>query len=117
MQTIGKKGEDLSAEYLLSQGYQILSRNYRFKKSEIDLICRHQELLVFVEVKSRTSVKFGYPESFISVQQQKAIIRAAEHFLEEKKWLGDIRFDVMAILFANGETQIEHFKDAFTDRV
>ena len=87
MQTIGKKGEDLSAEYLLSQGYQILSRNYRFKKSEIDLICRHQELLVFVEVKSRTSVKFGYPESFISVQQQEAIIRAGA-FFRRKKMVG-----------------------------
>lgn len=113
MQTIGKRGEGLCAEYLLSKGYHILSRNYRHKRSEIDLICQHDELLVFVEVKSRTSVKFGYPESFVSEKQQQAIIRAAEHYLYEEKWMGDIRFDVVAILFANGETKIEHFKDAF----
>ncbi len=113
MQTIGKKGEDLATKYLQTKGYQILTRNYRYKKSEIDLICQHRDLLVFVEVKSRTSVKFGYPESFVSVNQQKSIIRAAEEYVLENKWKGDIRFDVVAIYFARGQECLEHFKDAF----
>ena len=93
MQSFGKKGEDLAAEYLQTKDYQILNRNFRYKKFEIDLICQQKDLLVFVEVKTRTSVQFGYPESFVSVNQKNSIINAAEEYVLEFKWLGDIRFD------------------------
>lgn len=113
MQSFGKKGEDQAVEFLKEKGYEILQRNYRFKKSEIDLICEKDELLVFVEVKTRRSRNYGYPESFVSSNQQKAIVRAAEQYISAYSWQGDIRFDIVAILEIKGVSEIEHFKDAF----
>lgn len=113
MQTIGKKGEALAEQYLVDKGYVILDQNWRYKKSEIDLIARHEDLYVFVEVKTRSQTYFGPPESFVTENQQNAIIRAAEQYLLEKEWSGDIRFDVLAVHLHDGKIDIEHFKDAF----
>lgn len=113
MQSIGKKGENHAATFLKEQGYHVLNRNYRYKRAEIDLICKRQDLLVFVEVKTRTSAAYGQPESFVSESQQQSIIRGAEQYLEEIGWTGDIRFDVIAILDRKGKQEISHFKDAF----
>ncbi|GHE56106.1 MULTISPECIES: YraN family protein [Roseivirga] len=113
MQTFGKKGEDLACSFLQSHGYEIVVRNFRHKKSEIDVICRKDNLLVFVEVKTRRSVEFGFPEEFVSQNQQKAIIRAAENYVIEHAWKGDIRFDIVAVLINKETTDIEHLKDAF----
>ena len=63
---LGREGEDLAAQYLLKNGYQILERNYRYRKAEIDIIALKEETLAIVEVKSRTSSYFGSPESFVS---------------------------------------------------
>lgn len=113
MQTIGTKGENLAAAYLASNGYHILARNYRFKKSEVDIICQKDRLLIFVEVKTRTSRSFGEPESFVSTAQQAAIIRAAEEYIMEVKWSDDIRFDIIAIVSTKYEDEVFHLKDAF----
>jgi len=113
MQTIGTKGENLAAEYLVANGYEILTRNYRFKKSEVDIICQKDGLLIFVEVKTRTSRSFGEPESFVSSTQQAAIIKAAEEYMNEVDWSEDIRFDIVAILSKKIEDEIFHLKDAF----
>ena len=80
MQTFGKLGEDKAAAFLLEKGYEIVVRNHRHKKSEIDLICKKDGLLIFVEVKTRSSKAFGEPETFVSPSQQKAIVRAAEAY-------------------------------------
>lgn len=113
MQSIGKKGEELAASYLREKGYEILSRNYRFKKSEVDIICSKNDLLIFVEVKTRSSLKYGQPEVFVSLNQQKAIIRAAEEYLLETDWKQDLRFDIISIFMKKEDAEIEHLKDAF----
>ncbi len=113
MQTIGKKGENLAAQFLEENAYEILKRNYRFKKSEVDIICRKNDLLVFVEVKTRSSFKYGTPEVFVSLNQQKAIIRAAEEFMIETSWQEDLRFDIISVFLKGEEAEIEHLKDAF----
>lgn len=113
MQTIGKKGELLAKQFLEEKGYEILDQNWRHKKSEIDLIAQHDGLYVFIEVKTRSQTYFGPPESFVTENQQQAILRAAQQYLLEKEWSGDIRFDVLAIHLHEGKTDIEHFKDAF----
>ena len=113
MQTFGKLGEDKAAAYLKSEGYEILARNHRYKKSEIDLICQKDGLLIFVEVKIRSGRNFGEPETFVSHSQQSAITRAADAYVLDTDWPGDIRFDIIAIVKNKGEEELVHLKDAF----
>jgi len=113
MQSFGKQGEDLAATFLTEKGYKILERNYRSGKSEIDLICTYNGLLIFVEVKTRSSRAFGHPESFVGLKQQEAILRAADAYMEESEWDSDIRFDIIAIYKKGSQEELEHFEDAF----
>jgi putative endonuclease len=110
---IGSKGEDSAVEFLFANGYQVLQRNYRFSRAEIDVIARKEGKLVFVEVKTRKSARFGYPETFLSDLQKERIHRAAEAYIVDQAWQGDIRFDIIAILWAGDELSLEHFEDAF----
>lgn len=113
MQSFGRQGEEKAAVFLAEEGYEILEHNYRFKKSEVDLICQYKGLLIFVEVKTRSSKAFGHPESFVSENQQEAIIRAAEAYMLKTDWEGGIRFDIIAIYQKGDEEEIVHLEDAF----
>jgi putative endonuclease len=117
----GATGEDIAATYLEKLGYRILERNYRFEKAEVDLICfEPAEIyeqggeLVFVEVKTRKGIGFGLPEEAVTTEKQRNVIKAAKAFLYERHMEGSpCRFDVVGILFKNGQPKIEHFKNAF----
>lgn len=117
----GRLGESLAADFLEAKGYRVLERNYRFNREEVDLICLHPYErysdggeLVFVEVKARRGTGFGRPEDAVTEAKQRAIYRVAEAFMHEYRLDGSvIRFDVVAILFGDGEPQIEHFENAF----
>ncbi|MFY0594025.1 MAG: YraN family protein [Roseivirga sp.] len=113
MQTFGKKGEDIACDFLINLGYEIIVRNYRFKRSEIDIICKGEGLLIFVEVKTRASRSFGAPESFVSEAQKESIGRGAEAYIEAINWPSDIRFDVVSIFKKGSEQEVFHIKDAF----
>ncbi|MEO9965212.1 MAG: YraN family protein [Reichenbachiella sp.] len=106
----GKSGEDYALKHLLSLGYDLIERNYRYRRSEIDLIMWFNVTLVFVEVKWRSNSKYGFPEHFVSANQQKMIMEGAEHYILESKHNGPIRFDIVAI---NAQEKLVHFKDAF----
>ena len=95
-----------------SQGYEILAQNYRSGKSEIDLIVQKDKTLVFVEVKTRSRTDFGMPEDWVNEQQAEKIIEGAEDYIEDRKWEGDIRFDIISIIIKS-VPEIEHFEDAF----
>jgi len=110
---IGKKGEEDAVRYLLSKGYKILDRNFRYKRNEIDLIVGKDELLIFVEVKVRSSNTFGFPESFVSDDQAGRIIEAADEYQFLKDWTGNIRFDIISIEGTGSDITITHFEDAF----
>lgn len=110
---IGKKGEEKAEEFLKEKGFQILERNYRYKRSEIDLIGQKGNLLVFVEVKVRSNNDFGFPESFLSSQQAERIIEAAEEYQHQSKWSANIRFDIISIEGKGPGLKITHFEDAF----
>lgn len=111
----GDKGEELAARFLQQKGYHIEARNWRHGRFEIDLIARKDELLVFVEVKSRRHLAFGFPEQFVSEAQAGRIMEAAEAYIFERAWHGNIRFDIIAIkLVSSGQHLIEHFEDAFS---
>ena len=129
-QSFGKWGEEFAARYLCENGYTILARNVRTPYGEVDLIVLQTELpsgmsaikeepvIVFVEVKTRSSTKFGLPEDAITVRKQEHILAAAQFYLQENPNLeGDWRIDVVAIQRDSSlsEPTIEHFENAFTN--
>ena len=71
---LGQEGEQLAANYLKNKGWSILKMNYRFSRSEIDLIASKNDLLIFVEVKTRTNTSYGLPEDFVDEQKAKNIM-------------------------------------------
>ncbi len=111
-QLLGNKGEQWAAEYLAGKGFTVLERNYRYKKAEIDIIARKDKLLIFVEVKTRSSTEFGEPEEAVSKSKTALVQLAAEQYMEQTGWLHDIRFDIIAIHVQN-PPQIFHIEDAF----
>jgi putative endonuclease len=110
---IGEKGEYLAEQFLISNGYAILDRNWRVGHKEIDIICKQEDLYIFVEVKTRTSVRQGMPEESISASKITSVTEAARIYLYEKQYK-DIRFDVISIILKKNEDfEILHIKDAF----
>jgi putative endonuclease len=109
---IGDKGEDFAINILKSKGYEILERNYRFKRAEIDVISLHSNLLIFVEVKALHSFNHGYPEERVNQAKINKILEAAEHYIFAINWQKDIRFDVLSIDLNNPDNYF-HIEDAF----
>lgn len=111
---LGHAGEEAALHYLLAQGYALLHRNYRHRRAEVDLIMhRGRELLIFVEVKARSSAQYGHPEEFVTERKRQLLRLAASHVQEELNWSGDIRFDILALSPSSQGLRIEHFEDAF----
>jgi len=108
---VGKIGEELAANYFTNLGFEIVRRNFRFGKAEIDLIVKKDRWLIFVEVKTRHSNDFGEPEAFVSRRQTKNIFDAAEEFIYSNDWRGHIRFDILAVR-PGDPPEITHFEDA-----
>lgn len=116
---IGDDGEELAVAYLESKGYTILERNYHFERAEVDIVAYDNEtFIIFVEVKMRSTNRFGEPEEFIDDKKINNVYKAAEAWLYERKMDGaPVRFDVVSILQNNNEApDIKHFENAFTQR-
>jgi putative endonuclease len=109
----GKEGEELAANFLVEKGFEIIARNYRYKRLEIDLIVKKNNWLVFVEVKFRTSDAYGYPEDFVDYKKAKNIVDGAEQYTYDKNWQGNVRYDIVAIRKIHGQLEIKHIEDAF----
>ncbi len=110
----GRKGEKLAAEYISNLGFIILETNWRHKKLEIDIIAKDKEVLVFVEVKTRSSDFFGKPEIFVTPTKEKNLAEAAAAYMAKINHDWAIRFDVVAVLLKNETTcEITFIKDAF----
>ena len=110
----GQIGEDLAVCYLENQGYIIVERNYRMRMGEIDIIARDGESLVFVEVKTRRSSRFGSPFDAVDFRKQQQVSRVAlaymtRHRCEEMP----VRFDVIGVLIERPSSTIELIKNAF----
>ena len=112
-QQLGQAAEDLAAQHLQKQGFTISARNYRYERAEIDIIAQKEKLLVFTEVKARSSDQFGHPETFVTTQQQALIRAAAEEYIIAQHWEYAIRFDIIAVFKHKGQVQLMHFEDAF----
>jgi putative endonuclease len=112
---LGKLGESLACEALVRQGYAILSRRYRTRIGEIDIVCRDGASVVFVEVKARRSDRFGRPAESVTSWKQRRIIAMARHFLARHR-LQDrpCRFDVVSVRCPEGQpASVEILRDAF----
>ena len=95
----GKEGEEMATQFLIEKGYEIIVRNYRHKRSEIDLIVKKNNWLIFVEVKLRSSDLYGYPEDFVDYKKAKNIMEGAEQYTFENNWQGNVRYDIVSIEF------------------
>lgn len=110
---LGKEAEERAVAYLLKKGYTIHACNYRFEKGEIDIIAQQDAILLFVEVKVRTNLRFGYPEEFVTPRQQACYQEVATHYIEKEGWQGPIRFDIIAMTLKGTRWDITHLEDAF----
>lgn len=109
----GKEGEVFAADFLVAKGFEIIERNYRHKRSEIDLIVKKNNWLIFVEVKMRSSDAYGFPEDFVDRKKAKNIIYGAEEYTHQQNWNGNVRFDIVSIRERQGKREVVHIEDAF----
>lgn len=112
----GDKGETLAYNHLKNKGYKILQTNYKCYSGEIDIVAKDKDTYVFVEVKTRSSLRFGLPQEAINYPKMLHIKRSAENYLKYHRLLGlvSVRFDCVAILFdQNGNSQIDHIENIF----
>jgi putative endonuclease len=110
---LGKKGEDLAADYLIKNGHDILLRNFRHEKAEVDIISSHNGMIVFTEVKTRSTDKFGYPEESIKGKKKDLLRIAMDFYLLENKIEEEARFDIISIVIDKENIRYHHIEDAF----
>lgn len=111
----GILAEQLAADYLVNKGYTILSRNYRYLKSEIDIIARLEDLIIIIEVKARSNNNFINPEEAVGKKKIKMLLQGANHFLENYKEDLEVRFDIVSIIMDKEKrTEIIHLENAFS---
>lgn len=111
---LGMQGEEKAVSYLTGHGYKVIGRNYHTRYGEIDIICAKGNDLIFVEVKTRTSLKFGHPEEAITPKKVDHLKKAALIFLSSMNQpYRQIHFDVITILIQDGQEKINHIKNAF----
>ena len=109
----GKDGEKEACEFLEKKGYKIIAKNWRFERAEIDILAQIGEILVVVEVKTRTSLDFGLPQDFVKPAQIKNLCKAVDAYVQLNELDLEIRFDIIAIYKTAKSMEIEHLEDAF----
>lgn len=115
---LGKKGEEIAFNFLIKKGYKIKNRNWRFERAELDIVAFHNNMLVIVEVKTRSAAIFEEPGDAISNQKIRYITHAAEAYILENEIDFETRFDVISIKwFGEGKYEINHIEDAFSPLV
>lgn len=110
---IGDKGEDIAVLFLKENGYTILETNFRYQKSEIDIICEKNEFIVFVEVKTRHETRIIEPELSVDIKKQQMLIKGAQAYIEQNDLAKEARFDIVSVIYFENEFQIKHIEEAF----
>ncbi len=113
MNTLGREGEGLAVSFLRKQGYRIIKKNYRTPFGEIDIIAQDGEVVVFVEVKTRSGDAFGPPFEAVDRRKREKIRNVALSYLKKIRKEPAARFDVLSIDLDGRREKIEHIKDAF----
>jgi putative endonuclease len=110
---LGKKGEEIAANFLRSKGLKILFMNWTYKHLEVDIIAMDHKTIVLTEVKTRSDYNFGLPEEAVTRQKEKNLVQAAEAFLNIHQLDYEVRFDIISIRINGQNTDIRHIPDAF----
>lgn len=111
----GKAGEEIALNFLLKNGFRIIDKNWRYSRSgEIDIVAFDKKILVFVEVKARSSINFGHPIESITTNKMQKMKSLAITYLSEHSDLrySGIRFDVIGIILGKNP-EISHYKDIY----
>ncbi|WP_044404777.1 YraN family protein [Lacinutrix sp. Hel_I_90] len=110
---LGKKGEQLAVDFLIKNGYEIMARNYRFDKAEVDIIAQIEGILAIVEVKTRSTIDFGNPQDFVKPKQMQRLVKAVDEYVNVNGLDVEVRFDIIAIVKEGKKYTIEHLENAF----
>ena len=111
---LGGKGEKAAEKYLRKNHYRILTRRFRTKSGEIDIIARQGPVLCFIEVKTRSDMAFGPPEEALTITKIKRISKAAQAYIQKKKlWDTPVRFDVVTVNYDSEKPEVTLIKGAF----
>ena len=110
---IGREGEDVAASYLMQKGYRIVARNWRYGPKEIDIVARDGETMVFVEVKTRSTLAFELPQEAVTKKKMKNLVEAADAYMLQYNIELEGRFDIVGVLNGNPPKVIEHIVGAW----
>ncbi len=121
---LGRRGEEIATTYLLAQGYAIVTRNWRCRRGELDIVAQDGAWLVFVEVRTRgqtadgSELRAGTPEESVTPAKRARLAFLVEEYLYAHPWNGPIRVDVVALqLAANGSVaSLNHLRDVVEGR-
>lgn len=109
----GASGETAAVKYLSDKRYVIKEKNWQFGHLEIDIIAEYNDMIIFIEVKSRSGTYFEQPFQAVTKKKQKFIIKAANAYIEKYEIDLEARFDIISIVRKNGRFEIDHIEDAF----
>ena len=110
---LGRRGEDIAANYLQNKGYQILKRNFRHRKAEIDIIARKNGIVAMIEVKTRNQSFYEGLSDSISKKKRNLLVMAADHYILTNSMDFEVRFDIITLIKGQEGYTIEHIPDAF----
>ena len=113
-QILGQLGEDMACDYLIGLGYEVVERNWRHGRLELDIIAKTEGILVFIEVKTKKSDEFRPPEASVGEKKRQNLVDLANRYMEEVDYFNEIRFDIVAIVVhSSASYTLKHIKDAF----
>lgn len=111
---LGLWGEAEALRFLQGKGFQLMDRNIRFKRWEVDLVLLDGDELVIVEVKARCTAQIGEPWRAVTKSKQRQIIKVADRYVQDNQIDRNVRFDIVSIVHNQFQTSIEHIPDAFS---
>jgi putative endonuclease len=109
----GKEGEEKAQTYLTDQGYEILDLNWMHGHVELDIIAQKDNVVVFVEVKTRSTKDFGSAESFVGSKKKQHLIKAVNAYVNKKNIDSPLRFDIIGVYKNHSTWEVDHIEDAF----
>ena len=110
---LGHEGEDIAAEYLKQQGYSIQDRDWHCGHKDLDLVVTKDNVIAFVEVKTRSGTEWGDPQDFVTDRKIRSIVHSADAYLRLNQINMEVRFDIVSVVIDKGEFKVEHIEQAF----